>query len=55
MGFLLTFFPDENAPSPKKCMRRRFSDMSDWMEELATIGVETEVKTERWLELAELQ
>lgn len=32
-----------------------FSDMSDWMEELATIGVETEVKTERWLELAELQ
>lgn len=44
-------FADNASPTT----HRRFSDMSDWMEELATIGVETEVKTERWLELAELQ
>lgn len=33
----------------------RYSDIADWMEELGKIEVDTETKTERWLELAEIQ
>lgn len=33
----------------------RYSEIGEWMEELAKAEEEVEAKTDRWLELAEIQ
>lgn len=50
-------FVVEHSPleSPRMSSESSYEEIAAWMEEQAKIEVETETKTERWLELADLQ
>lgn len=37
------------------CLPCRYSEIGEWMKELTKVEEEVEAKTDRWLELAEMQ